>query len=155
MDQACTHLDAIHDVSPRSEGCEDCLKTGDTWVHLRYCLSCGHVGCCDSSKNKHARAHFHGSGHPLIQSREPGREAEPLTYYARASGIGIVMRAVPGFAGPHVCAASGLDTSLTGTSTSGKSASNAATTRGRCRASSVSRASASARFASCVARLTG
>ncbi len=72
MDQACTHLAAIHDVSPRAEGCEDCLKTGDTWVHLRYCLSCGHVGCCDSSPNKHARAHFHESGHPLIQSREPG-----------------------------------------------------------------------------------
>ena len=68
----CSHLDEIRDVRPRSRGCEECLKTGDTWVHLRLCLSCGHVGCCDSSPNKHARKHFHQSRHPLVQSLEPG-----------------------------------------------------------------------------------
>jgi len=52
--------------------CEDCIKTGDTWVHLRLCLICGHVGCCDSSKNKHATKHFKGTTHPLIRSIEPG-----------------------------------------------------------------------------------
>jgi uncharacterized UBP type Zn finger protein len=69
----CTHLDMIRDVSPRTpNGCEECLAMGDTWVHLRLCLTCGHVGCCDSSKNKHATRHFHATGHPLIQSMEPG-----------------------------------------------------------------------------------
>jgi uncharacterized UBP type Zn finger protein len=69
----CTHLDMIRDVRPRTpNGCEECLIIGDTWVHLRLCLTCGHVGCCDSSKNKHATKHFHATGHPLIQSMEPG-----------------------------------------------------------------------------------
>jgi uncharacterized UBP type Zn finger protein len=68
----CTHLDQIQEVIPSAEGCEDCLKTGDTWVHLRICLICGHVGCCDNSKNKHATRHFHDTGHPLIQSLQPG-----------------------------------------------------------------------------------
>ena len=70
----CTHLDQARDVSPRTNGCEECLKTGDPWVHLRMCLTCGHVGCCDSSKNKHARKHFHSSHHPLVQSLEPGED---------------------------------------------------------------------------------
>ena len=74
MATMCSHLNQIHDVTPSAEGCEDCLKTGDTWVHLRLCLSCGHVGCCDSSPAKHATAHFRGSGHPLVQSFEPGEE---------------------------------------------------------------------------------
>ena len=56
----------------RQKGCQECLKTGDTWVHLRLCLTCGHVGCCDSSKNKHATRHFHATKHPLIRSIEPG-----------------------------------------------------------------------------------
>jgi len=68
----CTHLDQIRDVTPSAHGCEDCLKTGETWVHLRECLICGHIGCCDSSKNKHATKHFHATGHPLVQSFEPG-----------------------------------------------------------------------------------
>jgi uncharacterized UBP type Zn finger protein len=68
----CTHLDQIKDVSPGSDGCEECLKMGDTWVHLRLCLSCGHVGFCDSSKNKHATKHFHHTKHPIMQSIEPG-----------------------------------------------------------------------------------
>ena len=55
----CKHLDQIHDVKPNTNGCEECLKMGDTWVHLRLCMTCGHVGCCDSSKNKHATKHYH------------------------------------------------------------------------------------------------
>lgn len=68
----CGHLEQIRKVTASTEGCEDCLKTGDSWVHLRICMTCGHVGCCDSSRNKHARAHFHGSKHPIIGSLEPG-----------------------------------------------------------------------------------
>ncbi len=69
----CTHLDQVRKVTPRTlEGCEDCLKTGSRWVHLRLCLSCGHVGCCDSSPNRHARKHAHDAGHPIIRSFEPG-----------------------------------------------------------------------------------
>jgi uncharacterized UBP type Zn finger protein len=70
----CTHLDQARDVSPRTNGCEECLEAGDQWVHLRMCLTCGHVGCCDSSKNKHARKHFHSSHHPLVKSLEPGED---------------------------------------------------------------------------------
>jgi hypothetical protein len=70
---ACTHQDMIHDVAPNTpDGCEECLKTGGRWVHLRMCRTCGHVGCCDSSPNKHARKHAHRSGHPIIRSIEPG-----------------------------------------------------------------------------------
>jgi uncharacterized UBP type Zn finger protein len=61
-------------LGPTSRGCQECLATGDRWVHLRTCLHCGHVGCCDDSKNKHATQHFHGSGHPVIQSAEPGED---------------------------------------------------------------------------------
>ena len=68
----CTHLGEIQEVLPSADGCEDCLKIGDPWVHLRICLICGHAGCCDNSKNKHATKHFHQIGHPLIQSLEPG-----------------------------------------------------------------------------------
>jgi uncharacterized UBP type Zn finger protein len=68
----CTHLDQIRPVTPHTRGCEECLKMGDTWVHLRLCLECGHVGCCDSSKNKHATKHFHKTKHPIMKSFEPG-----------------------------------------------------------------------------------
>ena len=68
----CTHTDQIREVAPKSRGCEECLAMGDTWVHLRLCLTCGHVGCCDSSKNRHATKHFRGVGHPIVQSMEPG-----------------------------------------------------------------------------------
>ena len=74
MSAPCTHLLQIRDVVPSSQGCEDCLRIGDTWVHLRLCLTCGHVGCCDQSKNKHATAHFHQEHHPLIQSLQPGED---------------------------------------------------------------------------------
>lgn len=70
--KVCTHRDLIHEVTPSADGCEDCLKIGDTWVHLRICKICGHVGCCDNSKNKHATQHFHATGHPIMQSLEPG-----------------------------------------------------------------------------------
>jgi len=72
MATSCSHLDQVREVTPRTKGCEECLATGDSWVHLRLCRTCGHVGCCDSSKNKHATKHFHTSGHPVIQSLEPG-----------------------------------------------------------------------------------
>jgi uncharacterized UBP type Zn finger protein len=72
MAAKCTHLNQVKITSASKHVCEDCIKTGDTWVHLRMCLICGHVGCCDSSKNKHATKHFHAVGHPLIRSIEPG-----------------------------------------------------------------------------------
>lgn len=72
MTAPCTHLDTIRQVKPSGSGCEECLEMGDTWVHLRLCLECGHVGCCDSSKNKHATKHFHKTHHPIIQSFQPG-----------------------------------------------------------------------------------
>jgi uncharacterized UBP type Zn finger protein len=68
----CTHTSMVHDVRPGTNGCEECLKAGTRWVHLRICLTCGHVGCCDSSVGKHARKHAHDTGHPIIQSFEPG-----------------------------------------------------------------------------------
>ncbi len=68
----CTHLDMIRPVKPTAPGCEECLKTGTEWVHLRMCRTCGHVGCCDSSIGKHARKHAHRAAHPIAQSIEPG-----------------------------------------------------------------------------------
>ncbi len=72
--EPCAHVDAtsIRTVTRPAAGCEDCMKTGGQWVHLRECLSCGHVGCCDSSPNQHATAHFRQTGHPIISSAEPG-----------------------------------------------------------------------------------
>lgn len=70
----CTHRDQITDVAPASRGCDECLRKGDRWVHLRMCLSCGHVGCCDSSKNRHATAHFWATNHPIARSFEPGED---------------------------------------------------------------------------------
>lgn len=68
----CTHLSEIHEVKPHTKGCEECLKTGSWWVHLRLCKTCGHVGCCDSSPNRHATKHFHATKHPIVQSIERG-----------------------------------------------------------------------------------
>jgi uncharacterized UBP type Zn finger protein len=71
----CTHLDQITVAKPAEfEGCEECLKIGATWVHLRVCRSCGKVGCCDSSPNKHASAHVKESDHPIVSSLEPGED---------------------------------------------------------------------------------
>ena len=67
------HLALVRDVVPRTpQGCQECLATGTSWVHLRLCLTCGHVGCCDSSPMKHARQHAHAIGHPIVRSFEPG-----------------------------------------------------------------------------------
>ncbi len=75
MAKTCTHLDQIKDVKPKTpEGCEECLQMGDEWFHLRLCLTCGHVGCCDQSKNKHATKHFHKTKHPIIQSFQPDED---------------------------------------------------------------------------------
>lgn len=72
MNAKCTHLDQIHVTSSNEHVCPECVKSGDSWVHLRMCLACGHVGCCDSSKNRHATKHFHQTQHPLMRSIEPG-----------------------------------------------------------------------------------
>lgn len=70
---SCTHLDEIRVTAlpTEVEGCEECLKTGGRWVHLRMCEICGHIGCCDQSPGKHATAHFHETSHPIIRSAEP------------------------------------------------------------------------------------
>jgi hypothetical protein len=68
----CTHLGEIRDVKPSAPGCEECLKIGGRWVHLRMCMICGHVGCCDSSPGKHATKHFHKTKDPIMRSIEPG-----------------------------------------------------------------------------------
>jgi uncharacterized UBP type Zn finger protein len=73
MSTACTHLDLVAVLEPKNvEGCPECLAHGGTWVHLRSCLVCGQMGCCDSSPAKHATAHFEATGHPLMRSVEPG-----------------------------------------------------------------------------------
>ena len=71
MADECTHLDTIREVTPSALGCEECLKIGSPWVHLRLCRTCGHVGCCDSSPNRHATKHFHATGHPIIEGYDP------------------------------------------------------------------------------------
>jgi Zn-finger in ubiquitin-hydrolases and other protein len=67
----CKHLSAIRDVVPSAPGCEECLKSGDPWLHLRICRTCGHVGCCDQSPNRHATKHFHATRHPIIEAYDP------------------------------------------------------------------------------------
>jgi uncharacterized UBP type Zn finger protein len=73
---ACTHLDQVEitELPESTEGCEECLKAGDPWCHLRICLTCGHVGCCDDSPNRHARRHAGENDHPLIRSIQPGED---------------------------------------------------------------------------------
>ncbi len=71
----CTHLDDLaSSMPPSGNGCVECLEMGGSWVHLRRCIECGHIGCCDSSPNTHATKHFHATTHPLIQSFEPGED---------------------------------------------------------------------------------
>jgi uncharacterized UBP type Zn finger protein len=76
MSAVCTHLDTIKkaDLPDEIAGCADCLAIGASWVHLRMCMSCGKIGCCDSSPNRHATRHAGESGHPLIRSAEPGED---------------------------------------------------------------------------------
>jgi uncharacterized UBP type Zn finger protein len=73
---ACTHLDQVTvlELPVSVDGCEDCLRMGGKWLHLRICLSCGHVGCCDDSPNRHATAHHQAAGHPIVRSLEPGED---------------------------------------------------------------------------------
>jgi len=72
----CSHLDQVEFLAPEGDvaGCEECLKIGGSWVHLRMCQVCGKIGCCDNSPNRHATAHYNETGHPLIRSVEPGEE---------------------------------------------------------------------------------
>jgi uncharacterized UBP type Zn finger protein len=85
----CEHVKQIRNVQPDSEGCSECLAKGDTWVQLRMCLTCGHVGCCDSSKNKHATEHWKATRHPIMRSAEPGQDwrwCYPHNDYVDAEG---------------------------------------------------------------------
>ena len=74
MSDDCGHMDTINAVTPSAKGCEECLATGSMWVHLRLCRSCGHVGCCDDSPNRHASRHFAETGHSILRSFEPGED---------------------------------------------------------------------------------
>ena len=76
MSEVCTHLGEVKllELPASVDGCEDCLRVGDKWLHLRICLTCGHVACCDDSPNRHATAHAHAMSHPIIRSLEPGEE---------------------------------------------------------------------------------
>ena len=71
-ESGCSHLDQALNVEPRTEGCEECLAQGMEWVHLRLCLKCGHVGCCNDSQGRHAFGHFEQTGHAIVLSHEPG-----------------------------------------------------------------------------------
>ena len=71
--RACSHVPA-HFHPPLDSGCQECLAMGDTWVHLRLCVHCGHVGCCDDSRNRHATKHHAATGHAVVQSLEPGED---------------------------------------------------------------------------------
>jgi uncharacterized UBP type Zn finger protein len=71
MPDSCPHIAEIGDVTPSADGCEDCLRIGGRWVHLRLCMHCGHVGCCDQSPNQHATRHWRLTRHPVIRSFEP------------------------------------------------------------------------------------
>jgi hypothetical protein len=71
MAEDCPHFAQMKHVTPSALGCEECLKSGDWWVHLRLCRTCGHVGCCDDSPNRHASSHFHATSHPVIEGYDP------------------------------------------------------------------------------------
>ena len=74
MSETCEHLEDIRPVVASANGCEDCLKIGARWEHLRICLTCGHVGCCDQSPHRHATGHFHATAHPVMRSWERGED---------------------------------------------------------------------------------
>jgi len=97
MPVSCSHLDLIDpDAKPSAEGCEDCLRVGGRWVHLRMCRSCGHIGCCDSSPAKHASAHAGVSGHPLVSSFEP----EEDWCWCYVDEVGFTVPDLPDFSHP-------------------------------------------------------
>jgi len=93
-DVMCSHLDevTVHELPAAVDGCEDCLREGGKWLHLRICLSCGHVGCCDSSPNRHATAHSHATSHPIIRSLEPGEDWS----WCYVDGVAFRLREVTG-----------------------------------------------------------
>ena len=72
MDNLCVHKEMIKDVTPSGRDCAECVKSGDVWIHLRMCLTCGNIACCDSSKNQHAKKHAEQANHPVIRSFQPG-----------------------------------------------------------------------------------
>jgi hypothetical protein len=97
MTESCSHLDLVDAAAvPSAEGCEDCLRLGGRWVHLRMCRVCGHVGCCDSSPSKHATAHHGSSGHPLISSFEPGED----WWWCFDDQLGFTVADLPDFSHP-------------------------------------------------------
>jgi hypothetical protein len=87
----CTHLGQVHDVQPAADGCVECLASGDSWLHLRVCMSCGFVGCCDSSPHQHASAHARSSGHAVVQSFEPDED----WYWCYVDEVAFVLRGAP------------------------------------------------------------
>ena len=90
----CSHLGdvVVRELPAEVAGCEDCLRSGGKWLHLRICLTCGHVGCCDDSPNRHATAHNHETGHPIIRSLEPGEDWS----WCYADELALVIEAVAG-----------------------------------------------------------
>jgi uncharacterized UBP type Zn finger protein len=96
MNPICTHLDQVADVTPNSTGCEECLQTGGRWVHLRMCMTCGHVGCCEESPNRHASGHFKAAEHPVIQSYEP----EEDWWWCWIDEVGFEVPDAPSYAHP-------------------------------------------------------
>jgi hypothetical protein len=96
MDTTCAHVDQAADVEPSADGCQDCLRTGDRWVHLRMCRACGHVGCCDSSPNRHATAHFRSTRHPLVTSYEPGED----WWWCYVDEVGFVVEGATSYSHP-------------------------------------------------------
>src|SRR5215510_1412490 len=94
MPEVCSHLDTVDPgAQPSAPGCEECLRDGGRWVHLRMCRVCGHVGCCDSSPSKHASAHFREVGHPLASSFEPGED----WWWCFVDEVSFTMADVPSF----------------------------------------------------------
>jgi len=93
VSDGCTHLDTIvyTELPDRIPGCEDCLRIGGRWLHLRMCTNCGRIGCCDSSPNRHATAHVHATGHPVIRSAEPGED----WFWCYTDEIGFTMPSRP------------------------------------------------------------
>jgi hypothetical protein len=93
----CTHIDDVDEsLEPSSTGCEDCLRLGGSWVHLRMCRHCGHVGCCDSSPARHASGHFRETGHAVVSSYEPRED----WWWCFADEVAFTMPGLPTFSHP-------------------------------------------------------
>lgn len=81
MSKPCTHTASIAVVTPSAPGCEECLESGSEWLHLRSCRTCGHVGCCDDSPNRHATAHYQATRHPIIEGDDTTPQVGPIPRY--------------------------------------------------------------------------